>query len=59
MNQNRNETAQKFDQGRNEKGIQILSEGKHITKLTKNHYRVDSQTQNKSYSVRKLQDAVS
>lgn len=42
---------------RNQKGIQILSEGNHITKITKNHYRVDSQTQNKSYNVKKLQDA--
>lgn len=42
---------------RNEKGIQILSKGNHITKLGKNHYRVESQTSDKTYSVRKLQDA--
>ncbi|MGI0102299.1 MAG: DDE-type integrase/transposase/recombinase [Nitrosotalea sp.] len=42
---------------RNEKGIQILSEGSHIRKITKNHYQVDSQSQNKSYNVRKLEDS--
>ncbi|MGI0101378.1 MAG: DDE-type integrase/transposase/recombinase [Nitrosotalea sp.] len=47
----------KQENARNEKGIQILSEGNHIQKLGKNHYRVDSQTQNKSYNIKKLQDA--
>ncbi len=42
---------------REEKGIQILSEGNHIRKITKNHYEVDSQTSDKTYSVRKLNDA--
>ncbi|MEO9277031.1 MAG: DDE-type integrase/transposase/recombinase [Nitrososphaera sp.] len=42
---------------RNEKGIQIISKGNHITKLGKNHYRVESQTSDKSYSVRKVSDA--
>lgn len=42
---------------RNEKGIQILSKGSHITKLGKNHYRVESQTSDRSYSVRKTPDA--
>jgi transposase-like protein len=46
----------KQENPRNEKGIQILSEGSHIRKITKNHYQVDSQSQNKSYNVRKLSD---
>ncbi|SMH70462.1 DDE-type integrase/transposase/recombinase [Candidatus Nitrosotalea okcheonensis] len=46
-----------IDNSRNEKGIQILSEGSHIRKITKNHYSVDSQSQNKTYSIRKLQDS--
>ncbi len=36
--------------------LQILLEGNHIRKITKNHYQVDSQSQNKSYNVRKLSD---
>ncbi len=42
---------------RNEKGIQILSECNHIRKVTKNHYQVDSQTQNKTYNVKKLAES--
>jgi len=47
----------KQENPRNEKGIQILSEGSHVRKITKNHYQVDSQSQNKSYNIKKLQDA--
>jgi transposase-like protein len=42
---------------RNEKGIQILSEGNHIRKISKNHYAVDSQTQDKTYNVKKMADS--
>ncbi|MGI0073948.1 MAG: DDE-type integrase/transposase/recombinase [Nitrosotalea sp.] len=47
----------KEENPRNEKGIQILSEGSHIRKITKNHYQVDSQSQNKSYNIKKLQNS--
>lgn len=42
---------------RNQKADQIFSEAKSIRKITKNQYSVDSQTTNKSYLVRKLQNA--
>lgn len=47
----------KTENPRNEKGIQILSEGNHIRKISKNHYAVDSQTQNKTYNVKKMADS--
>jgi putative transposase len=44
-------------QDRNQKGIDIVSQGKSITKLGKYNYRVMSQSQDKTYNVKKLQDA--
>ena len=38
---------------RKQKGIQIVSE-KNIRKITANHYAVESQSQDKTYHVRKL-----
>jgi hypothetical protein len=45
------------ENSRNQKGTQIFSEAKSIRKITKNQYSVDSQSSNKSYLVRKLQNA--
>ena len=42
---------------REQKATQIFSEAKSIRKITKNQYSVDSQTSDKSYLVRKLQNA--
>lgn len=45
-----------IDEMRKQRGLEIISERSHIRKITKNHYQVDSQSQNKSYNVRKLSD---
>lgn len=42
---------------RNDKAIQIFSEANAIRKITKNNYRVLSQSQDKFYNVRKLPDS--
>ncbi len=42
---------------RSEKALEIFSEANSIRKITKNHYRVKSQTQDKIYNVTKLRDA--
>ncbi|MHB8602010.1 MAG: DDE-type integrase/transposase/recombinase [Nitrosotalea sp.] len=47
----------KQENSRNEKGIQIFSEAQNIRKIGKNNYRVLSQSQDKFYNVRKLQNA--
>ncbi|MBI1663953.1 MAG: hypothetical protein IS860_10845 [Nitrosopumilus sp.] len=39
---------------RNQKATQIFSEANKIRKISKNHYAVESQSSDKSYSVRKL-----
>ncbi len=44
-------------QDRNQKGIDIVSQGNSITKLGKNNYRVMSQSLDKTYNIKKLQDA--
>lgn len=46
-----------FLETREERGIKILSKGKAIQKITKNHYRVLSQSQDKYYNVTKLRDS--
>jgi transposase-like protein/predicted nucleic acid-binding Zn finger protein len=45
------------DEQRSQKAIQILSDVNSIQKITKNYYRVLSQSKDKYYNVRKLQDA--
>ena len=42
---------------RNEKVYQILAKGNAIRKITKNHYRVSSQSQNQFYNVKRLVEA--
>ncbi len=44
-------------QNRHQKGIDIVSQGNSITKLGRYNYRVISQSQDKFYNVRKLQDS--
>jgi len=45
------------ENNRNQKGLQIVSQGNSITKVGKYNYRVISQSQNKFYNIEKLQDA--
>ena len=46
-----------FFQSREQLGIEIATPGDSITKITKNHYKVGSQSENRWYNVKKLQDA--
>jgi hypothetical protein len=46
-----------FFQTREELGIKIATDGNSIVKITKNHYKVRSQSEDRWYNVRKLQDA--
>jgi transposase-like protein len=46
-----------FFQTREQLAIQIATAGDSILKLTKNHYKVKSQIENRWYNVKKLQDA--
>jgi putative transposase len=46
-----------FFQTREELGIRIATDGNSIVKITKNHYKVKSQSEDRWYNVRKLQDA--
>lgn len=45
------------ENSRNDKAVQIISQTNNIRKISKNNYRVTSQSQDKIYNVRKLQDA--
>src|SRR5215472_2607494 len=46
-----------FFQTREELGIQLATAGNSIVKITKYHYKVRSQSENRWYNVHKLQDA--
>jgi transposase-like protein len=46
-----------FFQTREQLGTEIATSGDSIVKITKNHYRVRSQSENRWYNVKKLQDA--
>jgi putative transposase len=46
-----------FFQTREQLGIEIATSGDSIIKITKNHYKVRSQSENRWYDVKKLQDA--
>src|SRR5215218_120053 len=46
-----------FFQTREQLGIEIATSGDSITKITKNHYKVRSQSENQWYNVKKFQDA--
>ena len=45
-----------FFQTREKLGLEIATPGDSIVKITKNHYRVRSQSENRRYNVKKLQD---
>ena len=45
-----------FFQTREQLAVQIATAGDSIVKITKNHYKVKSQSENRWYNVKKLQD---
>jgi hypothetical protein len=46
-----------FFQTREQLGIEIATSGNSVIKITKNHHKVRSQSENRWYNVKKLQDA--